>query len=263
MAFLVYGNIGMEEFVFDREKVEDLGIGGYRIIQTKDGFCFGSDAVLLSKFAAFKKGSRVLDMCTGTGIIPVLCYAQNPTLTIDAVEIMDNVASMAQRTMELNKISDKVRVLSGDLKDCIQIYGKRVFDAVTCNPPYMNEGGGLVNPNDYLAVARHEIHCSLDDVVRVASMVLKPHGKLFMVHRADRLCDVIYTFRKYRIEPKRLAMVHPNSKGSPNLILIEGALYGKVQLKVLPPVFMYDDEGNYIQQITDELFDKAPHQGKA
>ena len=243
----------MEAKVFHNEKIEDLGIGGYKIIQTKDGFCFGSDAVLLSKFATFKKGQRVLDMCTGTGIIPVLCYAKNPFLTIDAVEIMENVASMAQRTMILNSLSDKIRVINSDLKNSAEIYGKRVFDAVTCNPPYMNQGGGLVNPNDYLAVARHEIHCSLDDVVRVASLVLKPHGKLFMVHRADRMCDVISTFRKYRIEPKRLATVYANSKSAPNLILIEGALYGKIQLKVMPPVFMYDDNGNYIQQITDEL----------
>ena len=166
---------------------------------------------------------------------------------------MPNVASMASRTMALNGLEDKIRVKNADLKDCVEIYGKRQFDAVTCNPPYMNKGGGLVNPNDYLAVARHEVHCTLDDVVRVSADMLKQHGKLFMVHRADRLCDVIAAFRKYSIEPKRLSMVQPNSKSAPNLILIEGALYGKVQLKITAPVCMYDDEGNYIQQITDEL----------
>ncbi len=252
----------MENLVLPNEKVEDLNIKDYKIIQTKDGFCFGSDAVLLSKFAQFKKGQKVLDLCTGTGIIPVLCWALNSLHSIDAVEIMENVASMAQRTMALNGLSDKIKVINADLKDCEKIYDKRTFDAVTCNPPYMNQGGGLVNPNDYLAVARHEIHCTLDDVVRVASVMLKQHGKLFMVHRADRLCDVITTFRKYKIEPKRLSMVHPNSKSAPNLILIEGSLYGKVQLKVTEPVYMYDDKGNYIQQITDNLFDKTP-QGEA
>lgn len=256
MAFLILlSTIGdfMEHLILPNEKIEDLNIGGLKIIQTKDGFCFGSDAVLLSKFAQFKKGQRVLDMCTGTGIIPVLCWALNSLSSVDAVEIMPEVADMAQRTMELNSLSEKIRVINADLKDCDKIYGKRVFDAVTCNPPYMNQGGGLVNPNDYLAVARHEIHCTLDDVVRQAALVLKPHGKLFMVHRADRLCDVITCFRKYSIEPKRLSMVHPNSKSAPNLILVEGALYGKVQLKVTAPVYMYDDNGNYIQQITDEL----------
>lgn len=235
------------------EKIEDLGIGDFKIIQSKNSFCFGSDAVLLSKFAVFKKGDRVLDLCTGTGIIPVLTWALNDLESIDAVEIMPHVAAMAQKTMELNNIEDKIRVKNADLKTCVEIYGKRTFDVVTCNPPYMNRGGGLVNPKDFLAVARHEICCTLDDVVLIASQMLKPHGKLFMVHRADRLCDVVTTFRKYEIEPKRLSMVHPNSKSSPNLILIEGALFGKPQLKVTPPVYMYDDNGNYIQQITDNL----------
>lgn len=239
----------MENLLLPNEKIEDLGIGGYKIIQTKDGFCFGSDAVLLSKFAAFKKGQKVLDLCTGTGIIPVLTWALNNLESIDAVEIMPAVASMASRTMSLNNLSDYIRVKNCDLKDCPAIYGKRQFDAVTCNPPYMPVGDGLVNPNDYLAAARHEVHCTLDDVVRVASECLKPHGKLFMIHRADRLCDVIAAFRKYKIEPKRLSMVQPNSRSAPNLILIEGALFGKIQLKITPPVCMYDDEGNYIQQI--------------
>ncbi|MGM9551764.1 MAG: tRNA1(Val) (adenine(37)-N6)-methyltransferase [Clostridia bacterium] len=243
----------MENIILPGEKIEDLGLGGYKIIQTKQGFCFGSDAVLLSKFASFKKGQRVLDMCTGTGIIPVLIWALNDLDMIDAVEIMPDVSSMAQRTMLLNNLGDKIIVKNLDLKDCEKVYGKRVFDAVTCNPPYMNQGGGLVNPNDYLAVARHEIHCTLEDVIRVASVVLKPQGKLFMVHRADRLCDVITLFRKYKIEPKRLSMVHPNSSSAPKLILIEGSLYGKAQLKITPPVYMYDDDGNYIQQITDGL----------
>ncbi len=243
----------MNTFTRDNEKIEDLGIKDYKIIQTKDGFCFGSDAVLLSKFATFKKGDRVLDLCTGTGIIPVLCWALNRLSRIDAVEIMPEVADMAQRTMDLNNLSQVINVKNCDLKNCVEIYGKRQFDAVTCNPPYMPVGDGLVNPNDYLKAARHEFFCTLDDVVRISAGVLKQHGKLFMVHRADRLCDVITTFRKYSIEPKRLSMVHPNSKSAPNLILIEGALYGKVQLKITKPVYMYDDNGNYIQQITDEL----------
>ncbi len=243
----------MENILLPNEKLEDLNIKGYRIIQTKDGFCFGSDAVLLSKFAAFKKGDRVLDLCTGTGIIPVLCWARNNLSRIDAVEIVPEIVNMASRTMALNNLDEHIFVKNADLKNCVDIYGKRQFDAVTCNPPYMNQGGGLVNPKDFLAIARHEIMCTLDDVVRISADMLKPHGKLFMVHRADRLCDVITTFRKYSIEPKRLSMVQPNSKSAPNLILVEGALYGKVQLKVTPPVCMYDDNGNYIQQITDEL----------
>lgn len=241
----------MNTILLPNEKIEDLHINNYKIIQTKDGFCFGSDAVLLAKFARFKKGARVLDMCTGTGIIPVLCWALNNLSRVDAVEIMPAVADMAKRTMLLNSLSDKIFVKNLDLKNCVEVYGKRQFDAVTCNPPYMPVGDGLVNPNDYLAAARHEFFCTLDDVVRVSSMLLKPQGKLFMVHRADRLCDVITVFRKYRIEPKRISMVQPHSKAAPNLVLVEGSLYGKIQLTLTPPVCMYDDNGNYLQQISE------------
>ena len=243
-----------ENIIKNDEKVEDLGINGFKIIQTKSGFCFGSDAVLLARFARLRKGARVLDMCTGTGIIPVLLLAREPSLSIDAVEIMQDVADMARRTMVLNSVEDKIRVKRADLNDAANIYGKRVFDIVTCNPPYMNKGGGLVNPNDRLAAARHEIYCSLDGVVKSAAEVLKQGGKLFMVHRADRLCDVMTSLRKYKIEPKRLSMVQPNSKSAPNLILIEASYGGRAQLTVTPPVFMYDDDGNYIQQIKGDLY---------
>lgn len=231
------------------EKIEDLGIKGYKVIQDKRGFCFGSDAVLLSRFIKLKKGARVLDMCTGTGIIPVLLWAMNDLSLIDAVEIVPHVAEMAQRTMKLNSLEEKIRVECLDLKEASSFYGKKVFDAVTCNPPYMNAGGGIVNPSDELAIARHEIACSLDDVVKAARDVVKPCGKIFMVHRSDRLCDVISTFRKYNIEPKRLQIVYPSSRKKASLILIAGAEGGNPQLIIEKPLFMYDDDNNYIQSL--------------
>ena len=235
------------------EKIEDLGIKGYKIIQNKDGFCFGSDAVLLAKFAKVRSDSIGLDLCTGTGIIPVLSYALFSPKSIDAVEIIPHVAEMARRTMELNGLSDIIRVKNADLKDAPEIYGRSQFDFVTCNPPYMNSGGGLVNPKDDLAISRHEIMCTLDDVVRVSASCLNPGGKLYMVHRADRLCDVISAFRKYKLEPKRLAVVYPSAGKAANLILIEGLLGGRPQLKLERPVFMYDENGNYIQNITEGI----------
>lgn len=247
---MAFGLLGVYNYlVYEYEKVEDLGLKGYKVIQNKDGFCFGSDAVLLARFAAPKKGARVLDMCTGTGIIPVLLWGMYDLSAEDAIEIVPDVADMAQRTMRLNGLDDKIRVIRGDLKDCAEIYGRSVFDAVTCNPPYMNCGGGLVNPKDKLAVARHEIACTLDDVVRVSKAVLKPCGKLFMVHRADRLCDVISAFRKYGIEPKRLQLVYPSAEKAASLILVEGAEGGRPQLKLEKPLFMYDADGNYIQSL--------------
>jgi len=235
--------------VYEYEKVEDLNLKGYKVIQNKDGFCFGSDAVLLSRFAKLKKGARVLDMCTGTGIIPVLLWGMNELSGIDAVELVPSVADMAQRTMELNGLSDKIHVHCDDIKNVKALFGAHAFDAVTCNPPYMNVGGGIVNPKDALALARHEIACNLDDVVRCARSVLKPCGKLFMVHRSDRMCDVITTFRKYNIEPKRLSIVYPSEGKSASLILIEGAFGGKPQLRVESAVFMYDKDGNYLQDL--------------
>ena len=235
--------------IHDNEKVEDLGLKGYKVIQSKDGFCFGSDAVLLSRFAKIKKGARVLDMCTGTGIIPVLLWGLCDLAQIDAVEIVPEVSDMAKRTMELNNLEDKIRVHNADLKDVKEMFGAHSFDVVTCNPPYMNVGGGLVNPKDKLAIARHEIMCTLDDVVKSANDVLKPCGKLFMVHRADRMCDVISTFRKYKIEPKRLAVVYPSEGKAASLILVEGARGGKAQLKLESAIFMYDKDGNYLQSL--------------
>ncbi len=233
------------------EKIEDLGIKGYKIIQDKDGFCFGSDAVLLAKFAKVKKGSRGLDLCTGTGIIPVLTYALFEPASIDAVEIIPHVAEMAARTMELNGLGEIIRVKNADLNDAPKIYGSRVFDFVTCNPPYMNSGGGIVNPKDDLAVSRHEILCTLDGVVTAAARCLKPTGRMFMVHRADRLCDVISTLRRHRLEPKRLAVVYPNAAGTANLILVEALMNGRPQLKLEKPVFMYDENGKYLQNIVE------------
>ncbi len=235
--------------IYDYEKIEDLGIDNLKVIQNKNGFCFGSDAVLLARFSKIKKGAKVLDLCTGTGIIPVLLWGLCDLSEIHAVEIIPEVADMAQRTMELNNLSDKICVKCADIKDAPTVYGKAQFDVVTCNPPYMNKGGGLVNPKDNLAVARHEILCTLDDVVRVAAECLKPCGKLFMVHRADRLCDVITAMRKYKIEPKRLQLVYGDPEKAASLILIEGAKDGKPQLKVEKALFMYDENGNYLQSL--------------
>ncbi len=235
--------------IYEHEKIEELGIKDYKIIQSKREFCFGSDAVLLARFAKIKKGACVLDMCSGTGIIPILLDGMYNPGEIYSLEIMPSASDMARRSFELNALSHKIHAVCGDLKGAVDLFGKRRFDAVTVNPPYMPVGKGLVNPKNALAVARHEILCTLDDVTRVSAQVLRPCGKLYMVHRADRLCDVICTFRKYGIEPKRMQTVYPNMKSRATLILIEGLAGGGKQLIAEEPIFMYDNDGNYLQAI--------------
>lgn len=235
--------------IHEYEKIEELGIKDYKIIQSKREFCFGSDAVLLARFAKIKKGACVLDICSGTGIIPLLLDGMYEPSEIYSLEIMPSASDMARRSFEMNKLEHKIHAVCGDLKNAADIFGKHRFDAVTVNPPYMPAGKGLVNPKNALAVARHEILCTLDDVLKAAAQVLRPCGKLYMVHRADRLCDVICTFRKYGIEPKRMQTVYPDTKSRATLILLEGLAGGGKQLITEEPIFMYDNDGNYLQSI--------------
>lgn len=237
--------------VFPYERVDDLQLGGLRIIQNPSWFCFGSDAVLLSDFASagIKKDASVLDFCSGNGIIPILLSAKCGASKITGLEILPEVAEMAERSVRLNDLSGLVKIKCGDLKDAAQIFGKSVFDAVTCNPPYREAGGGIENPDDILAVARHEIKCSLTDVISSAAQVLKPGGKLFMIHRPDRLADILCLMRENKIEPKRLRFVHPKAGATANMILAEGARGGRPKLFLEPPLYMYDDNGEYTKEV--------------
>lgn len=233
------------------ETVDDLQ-NGYHIIQNNDSFKFGIDAVLLSDFAKGVSG-RVMDLCTGTGIVPILLAAKSKAQRIDAVEIQPKMAEMAQRSVEYNKLGDRIHIKCADLKNAVDIYGKDVFDAVTVNPPYMKCGSGLVNDGDAKTISRHEVMCSLEDVVRVASELLKPHGKLFMVHRAYRLTDIICAMRSCRLEPKIMRMVAPSQGREPNLVLVCGIRHANSELKVLPTLYVRDDNGNYTKEI-DEIY---------
>ena len=207
--------------LFDDERAEDIG-EGFSVIQSDSLFKFGTDAVLLAEFAKVKKGGSVLDFCTGSGIVPLLMYKNKKAEDFEALEISEKAASMAKRTMELNGISDKIRVTCGDVCRAREIYKGRQFDLVTCNPPYMNDGGGLKNPNADKAAARHEIFCTLKDVVENASRLVRPGGFFAMVHRPHRLTDIMCLMREYSLEPKRLVLVSDSKKSEPSMVLIEG-----------------------------------------
>ena len=189
------------------ERIDDLNRNGYKIIQNSEKFCFGMDAVLLTGFAKAKKGERVLDLGTGTGIIPILLEAKSECDNFVALEIQQESVEMARRSVELNNLSDKIEIVNGDIKMASQLFGGASFDVVITNPPYMNDNHGLKNPDLPKAIARHEVMCTLEDVVREAAKVLKPGGRLYMVHRPHRLVEIINTLSAYKVEAKRIKFV--------------------------------------------------------
>lgn len=231
------------------ERIDDLERNGYKIIQSSGRFCFGMDAVLLSGFAVVKKGENVIDLGTGTGIIPILLEAKTEGSHFTGLEIQKESADMAERSVALNGIQEKVNIVCGDIKEADRIFGKASFNVVTSNPPYMNDLHGIKNPDEEMAIARHEVKCTLDDVVRQAAALLKPKGRFYMVHRPHRLVEIINTFVKHRIEPKRIRFVHPYEDKEANMVLVEGLRGGKSMVKVEKPIIVYDKCGNYTDEI--------------
>lgn len=229
----------------DGERIDDLQRNGYQIIQNESKFCFGMDAVLLSGFAKVKAGERVLDLGTGTGIIPILLEAKTKGDHFTGLEIQEESADMARRSVELNHIEDRVEIVTGDIKEASRIFGAATMDVVTSNPPYMNDQHGLKNPDLPKAIARHEVLCTLEDVVREGAKVLKPNGRFYMVHRPFRLVEIFDVMRKYKLEPKHMRMVHPYIDKEPNMVLIEALKGGKPMIKVDPPLIVYTDVNVY------------------
>ena len=235
----------------DEERLDDLQRNGYQIIQKKDGFCFGMDAVLLSGFAAVKPGEKAIDLGTGTGIIPILLEAKYEGEHYTGLEIQDEVAEMAARSVALNHLEEKVSIVKGDIKEASRLFGAASFDVVTSNPPYMNDAHGLKNPDLPKAIARHEVLCTLDDVAREAAKLLRPGGRFYMVHRPHRLIEIIMALTKYKLEPKRMKMVHPFVDKEANMVLIEAVRGGKSMIKVEAPIVVYREPGVYTQEIYD------------
>ena len=235
----------------DEERLDDLQRNGYQIIQKKDGFCFGMDAVLLSGFAAVKPGEKAIDLGTGTGIIPILLEAKYEGEHYTGLEIRDEVAEMAARSVALNHLEEKVSIVKGDIKEASRLFGAASFDVVTSNPPYMNDAHGLKNPDLPKAIARHEVLCTLDDVAREAAKLLRPGGRFYMVHRPHRLIEIITALTKYKLEPKRMKMVHPFVDKEANMVLIEAVRGGKSMIKVEAPIVVYREPGVYTQEIYD------------
>lgn len=238
----------MEFELKDRERLDDLEISGLHIIQSPDKFCFGMDAVLLSGFAYAKKGHRVIDLGTGTGILPLLLWAKTEGEHFTGLEIQEESADMARRSVAGNNIAN-IEIVDGDIKSADKLFKRQSFDVVTSNPPYMINEHGITNPDAPKQIARHEILCTLEDVVKAAAYLLKSNGKFFMVHRPFRLPEVFENLRKYRLEPKRMRLVYPQIDKEPNMVLVEAVKYGKQRLIVEKPLIVYDKDMKYTEEM--------------
>jgi len=235
----------------ENERLDELQRNGYFIIQNPEKFCFGMDAVLLSGFAKAKKGDKVLDMGTGTGIIPILMEAKTKAAHLTGLEIQPESADMARRSVAINGLSEKITIVDGDIKEAGNIFTPASFDVITCNPPYMIAQHGIANPDGPKAIARHEVLCTLDDVARNAAKLLKSGGHFYMVHRPFRLAEIITTLVSYKLEPKRMQLVYPYVDKEPNMVLIEATKGGKSRMTVEKPLIVYDAPGVYNQEIYD------------
>lgn len=244
-------NMEQPDLCSEGERIDELQRNGYVIIQKTGGFCFGMDAVLLSGFAQVKKGEKALDLGTGTGIIPILLEAKTDGLHFTGLEIQETMADMAARSVRLNKLEDRITIVNGDIREASHMFGKASFDVITSNPPYMNDMHGVKNPDLPKAIARHEVLCTLEEVVREASLLLRPGGRFYLVHRPRRLVEIFQTLSSYKLEPKRLKMVHPFVDKGANMVLIEALHGGRSMMSVEAPVIVYESPGVY----TDEIYE--------
>ena len=229
------------EYLLEGERLDDLQLSGYYIIQDPKRFCFGIDAVMLSNFAKVKPGERVLDLGTGTGVIPILLSAKTKGLHFTGLEIQPESADMAQRSVRYNDLEDKIDIVTGDIKEAAELFGTASFDVITTNPPYMLKEHGLKNHGDARTIARHEILCTLDDILRESAKLLRESkGRFYMIHKPFRLAEILTKMCQYKIEPKRIRFVHPYVDKEPTMVLIEGLKGGKSRVPVDPPIIMYE-----------------------
>lgn len=232
------------------ERIDDLEFNGLKIIQNKNGFCFGIDSVLLSDFAkSMRKNSKVIDLGTGTGIINILLSGKTTAKELVGVEVQKEVADMAERSVKLNGLEGKIEILNKNILDLKNIYNKGYFDVVVTNPPYKKINTGLINEENKKMISRHEITANLRDFIHISSYLLKDYGEFFMVHRPERLVDILWTMREEKIEPKKIKFVYPNENKKTNLALIKGVKNGNSFLEFEDDLYVYNQNGNYTDEI--------------
>ena len=238
-----------EQYLKAGERLDDLQLRGYQIIQNPGRFCFGMDAVLLSAFAKVRRGDRALDLGCGNGILPLLLAAKYPGEHYAGLEIQEESAGMAVRSVKLNGLEEKIDIVTGDIKEAASIFGAASFEVITTNPPYMIGSHGLKNENEALYIARHEALCTIDDILRESAKVLKSKGRFYMVHRPFRLPELLAKMSVAKLEPKRMRLVYPYVDKEPNMVLIEGLKGGNPRMEVEPPLIVYEKDGTYTQEL--------------
>ena len=247
----------MEVKLNEDERIDDLQLKGLKIIQNPKWFCFGIDSVLLSDFVNnIKNNSFVLDLGTGTGILPILLCGKTNLKRVIGIEVQQDVAEIAKRNIELNNLKDRFNVINDNINNIDKYFGKNEFDVIITNPPYKKNNDGVKNENKQKLISRHEILATLEDFIKVASYCLKDRGSFYMVHKVERLVDIICHMRKYKIEPKRLRFVFTNEKSKPTLVLIEGVKNAKPFLKIDSNIYIYNEDGEYTTQIKEIYSEK-------
>lgn len=235
--------------VHEDERLDDLQCKGYQLIQKPEGFCFGVDAVLLSDFVKIKPGQNVLDLCTGSGVIPILLEAKTSAGHLTGLELQGDYADMATRSVRYNHLEDKIDILCGDVKEGKKLFKPASFQVVTVNPPYMTDNHGLKNVYEPKTIARHEVALSLEDVISLASYVLPESGNFFMIHKPFRLAEIFYMMKEYHIEPKRMRLIHPYVDKEPTMVMIQGTKGGRQRITVEAPLIVYSEPQVYSEEI--------------
>lgn len=240
----------MKNLIEKNERIDDLEFKNLKIIQKENGFCFGIDSVLLCDFAKeIRNNSKVLDLGTGTGILSILLSEKTNLKKIYGVELQKDIANMAKRSVILNNLQNKIEIINLDINDLESIFELNSFDSIVTNPPYKNENTGKINDNEYKYISRHETTANLSDFIKISFRMLKDKGSLYMVHRPERLIDIIFELRSHRLEPKNIKFVYSNKDKEPKLVLIKAVKNANKFLKVGKPLFVYDEQGNYTKEI--------------
>jgi len=246
----------MDILLKDNERIDDLQINNLKIIQNSEGFCFGIDSILLSDFAKhIKNKANVVDLGTGTGIISILLTAKTNASKILGVELQEHVADMAKRSIVLNNLQNKVSIIHEDMRNLDKKLTLGYYDAIVTNPPYMKKDSGLKNENNTKLISRHEVECTLEDIAKISFKLLKNNGEFYMVHRPERLVDIMEIFRRYKLEIKEIRLVFSSENSQANLVLIKAIKNGKSFLKVKKPLYIYKDDGKYTDEIL-EIYNK-------